>query len=53
MILGTPSRIREWVSGSIRTSAEKYAWLNNVQLAGKLIEMKLGEYIKYDIFTLW
>lgn len=38
---------------TIRTSAEKYAWLNSVQLAGKLIEMKLGEYIKYDVFVLW
>lgn len=39
---------------TFQTSSEKYAWLNSVQLANKLVEVKLGEggYVKYDVFVL-
>jgi len=39
---------------TFQTSSEKYAWLNSVQLASKLVEGKLGEggYVKYDVFVL-
>jgi hypothetical protein len=37
---------------TMRTSSEKYAWLNHVQCIGKMVELKSGEgaYVKYDIF---
>jgi Protein of unknown function (DUF3237) len=39
---------------TMQTSAEKYAWLNNVQLIAKFVEVKLGEggYVKYDVFVV-
>ncbi len=39
---------------TLRTSAEKYAWLNHVQCVGKVVEVKDGEggFIKYDIFVV-
>lgn len=37
---------------TFQTSSEKYAWLNGVQAIGKFVEMKPGEYIKYDIFVM-
>jgi len=39
---------------TLQTSSEKYAWLNNVQLVNKFVEVKLGEgdYVKYDVFIL-
>jgi hypothetical protein len=39
---------------TLQTSSEKYAWLNNVQLVGKFVEVKLGEegYVKYDVFIV-
>ncbi|MEO8005112.1 MAG: DUF3237 domain-containing protein [Betaproteobacteria bacterium] len=39
---------------TFETSSEKYAWLNSVQLAIKMVELKLGEggYVKYDVFVL-
>jgi Protein of unknown function (DUF3237) len=39
---------------TFETSAEKYAWLNSVQLVNKMVELKLGEggYVKYDVFVL-
>lgn len=42
------------VAPTLETSAEKYAWLNGVQLASKMVELKLGEggYVKYDVFIL-
>jgi hypothetical protein len=37
-----------------QTSAEKYAWLNSVQLISKLVEVKVGDdgYVKYDVFIV-
>ena len=39
---------------TLQTSSEKYAWLNNVQLISKLVEVKVGEggYVKYDVFVV-
>jgi hypothetical protein len=39
---------------TFQTSSERYAWLNNVQAVGKMIELKRGEdaYIKYDVFVV-
>jgi hypothetical protein len=39
---------------TFQTSSEKYAWLNNIQAVGKMIELKSGEgsYIKYDVFIV-
>ncbi len=39
---------------TFKTSSEKYAWLNTVQLVNKVVEVKLGEggYVKYDVFIL-
>jgi len=38
---------------ALRTSAEKYNWLNYVLCVGKLVESKSGDggYVKYDIFV--
>ena len=40
------------VAPTMRTSSEKYAWLNHVQCIGKMTELKSGEgaYVKYDFF---
>ena len=42
------------VAPTLETSAEKYAWLNSVPLASKMVELKLGEggYVKCDVFVL-
>ena len=39
---------------TFETSAPKYAWLNTVQAANKIVELKLGDdgYVKYDTFIL-
>lgn len=37
---------------TFQTSVEKYAWLNGVQAIGKLVELKPGESIKYDVFVV-
>lgn len=39
---------------TLQTSSEKYGWLNNLQLIGKLVEVKVGEdgYVKYDVFIV-
>ena len=39
---------------TMRTSSEKYAWLNHVQCIGKVVEVKGGEnsFVKYDIFVV-
>ena len=38
----------------LRTSAEKYNWLNYVVCVGKMVEQKSGDggYVKYDLFVL-
>lgn len=40
------------VAPTMRTSSEKYAWLNYVQCIGKMVEVKSGDgaYVKYDFF---
>jgi len=32
------------------TAAEKYTWLNHVQAIGKMVSLKRGDHVKYDIF---
>lgn len=42
------------ITPTLRTSEEKYAWLNHVQCIGKVVEVKDGDggSIKYDIFIV-
>jgi hypothetical protein len=40
------------VAPTFETSSEKYRWLNSVQAVGKMVELKLGSHIKYDIFMM-
>lgn len=42
------------ITPTLRTSEEKYAWLNHVQCIGKVVEVKDGDggYIKYDFFLV-
>jgi hypothetical protein len=37
---------------TFETSSEKYSWLNAVQAVGKMVELKRGSHIKYEIFTM-
>jgi hypothetical protein len=37
---------------TFETGSEKYSWLNAVQTIGKMIELKRGDHIKYDIFII-
>jgi hypothetical protein len=37
---------------TFETSSEKYSWLNAVQTVGKMVELKRGDHIKYDIFII-
>jgi hypothetical protein len=36
---------------TFETKSEKYAWLNAVQAVGKMISLKRGDHITYDIFA--
>ncbi len=38
----------------LQTSSERYAWLNQVQCVGRVVQMKGGEnrFVKYDIFIV-
>ena len=38
----------------MQTASEKYAWVNHVQFAGRVVSVKVGEgsYVRYDIFAL-
>lgn len=42
------------ISPTMQTSSEKYAWLNQVQCVGKVVEVKVGEnsFVKYDIYIV-
>ena len=42
------------ITPTLRTSEEKYAWLNHVHCIGKVVEVKDGDggSIKYDIFIV-
>jgi hypothetical protein len=39
---------------AFQTKSDKYAWLNAVQAAGKMVSLKAGEgsHVRYDIFAL-
>ena len=39
---------------TMRTSSEKYGWLNHVQCIGKMTKQKLGDdaFVEYDIFIV-
>ncbi len=39
---------------TMRTSSEKYGWLNHIQCIGKMTRVKLGEdsFVEYDIFIV-
>ena len=39
---------------TFQTASPKYAWLNDIQAVGKMIEVKggTGSYVKYDIFAI-
>lgn len=48
----TPEDLYFLVAPTMRTSSEKYAWVNHVQCIGKMVELKAGDgaYVKYDFF---
>ena len=37
---------------TFETKSERDGWLNGVQAAGKMLEIKRGDRLKYDIFSL-
>lgn len=39
---------------TMQTASEKYAWVNHVQMVGKVVEVKAGEgsFVKYDLFVV-
>jgi hypothetical protein len=37
---------------TFQTKSEKYGWLNAVQAVGKMVEIKRGDHITYDIFVV-
>jgi hypothetical protein len=37
---------------TFQTKSEKYGWLNGVQAIGKMVEIKRGDHITYDIFVV-
>jgi hypothetical protein len=38
----------------METSSKAYSWLNQVQCAGKMVEVKTGDnsFVEYDIFVV-
>jgi hypothetical protein len=40
------------VAPTFETSSERYSWLNATQTIGKMVELKRGSHIKYDIFLI-
>ena len=36
---------------TFETKSEKYGWLNGVQAVGKMVSLKGGDHIRYDIFS--
>jgi hypothetical protein len=38
----------------MQTSSEEYAWLNQVQCVGKMVELRIGPdgYVTYDVFVV-
>lgn len=50
-----PEDVRVWViAPTFETSAARYAWLNEIQAVGKMVEFKDGPggYVKYDIYAV-
>jgi hypothetical protein len=37
---------------TFETKSERYGWLNGVQAVGKMLEIKRGDRLKYDIFII-
>ena len=37
---------------TFQTKSETYGWLNGVQAIGKMVEIKRGDHITYDIFVV-
>jgi Protein of unknown function (DUF3237) len=37
---------------TFETKSERYGWLNGVQAVGKMVEIKRGEHLRYDIFVI-
>ena len=37
---------------TFQTKSEKYGWLNAVQAVGKMVELKRGDHITYDLFIV-
>jgi hypothetical protein len=53
-VLG-PEDVRVWmIAPTFETSAPQYAWLNETQTVGKMVEFKdgLGGYVKYEIYAV-
>jgi hypothetical protein len=40
------------IAPTYETKSEKYGWMNGVQAVGKMISIKGGDHIDYDIFTV-
>lgn len=42
------------IAPTMRTSSEKYAWVNYLQFIGKVVEVKVGEdsFVKYDFYAV-
>ena len=50
-----PEDVRVWmIAPTFETSAAQYAWLNETQAVGKMVEFKdgTGGYVKYEIFAV-
>jgi hypothetical protein len=53
-VLG-PNDVQYWIiAPTFETSAAKYAWLNDIQAVGKMIEFKdgVGGFVKYEIYAV-
>jgi hypothetical protein len=37
---------------TFETKSERYRWLNGVQAVGKMLEIKRGDHLMYDIFII-
>jgi len=37
---------------TFETSSEKYKWINGVQAVGKMVTLKGGDHIDYDLFSV-
>jgi len=40
------------ITPRFQTTAEKYAWLNDVQAVGRMVSLKRGDHVKYEIFSV-